>query len=237
MKKVKYDKYKKSGIYKITNIINGNIYIGSAQYLKARKTQHFQILKRNKHHSIHLQNAYNKYGKDAFVFEILEEHPIENLFSREQHYIDTLNPEYNILKTAGGLRGNYYKNNKERCYKIALKRRKLSNEQLNEIFKLVNEGKLLKDIAKQYNYNPANLSKILSGHNYKYLNIEQKKINKNINPNKLKDKNLVLEIYNRLQNKENQYLLAAEYKVDQSSISRIKNKKRNFSWLKNITSE
>jgi len=36
--------------------------------LKSRKKGHFANLQTNKHENQHLQNAYNKYGKDAFIF-------------------------------------------------------------------------------------------------------------------------------------------------------------------------
>lgn len=98
------------GIYKITNIVNNKIYVGSSNDLSYRKSMHFSGLKCNKHFNQHLQNSYNKHGKDSFVFEIIEEcQDCENikelLLSREQYYFDTLLPQYNILSTAGSTLG------------------------------------------------------------------------------------------------------------------------------------
>lgn len=62
----------KSGIYKITNIKNNRIYIGSAKMFKERYRQHFAALKSNKHSNYFLQADYNKCGFDAFIFEIIE---------------------------------------------------------------------------------------------------------------------------------------------------------------------
>lgn len=48
------------GVYKITNIINNKIYIGSTankQGFKKRWSYHGCDLKNNKHHSRHLQRA------------------------------------------------------------------------------------------------------------------------------------------------------------------------------------
>ena len=100
---------KKSGIYQIRNLINGKIYIGSSVNMKARKRQHFQKLKQQKHRNPKLQNAYNKYGKANLVFEVVEivlDKTI--LIEREQYYIDTLNvvnEGYNICPTAGNTLG------------------------------------------------------------------------------------------------------------------------------------
>lgn len=85
-----------SGIYKISNLINKKIYIGSSCNLQKRKTSHFNNLLKNKHHSMYLQRAYNKYGKDSFIFEVIEFCTKESLKNREQFYIDNLKPEYNI---------------------------------------------------------------------------------------------------------------------------------------------
>ena len=94
------------GIYRIQNTINGNSYIGSAVVVQKRWNVHNHDLKKNKHHSPHLQRAYNKYGVDAFNWYVLELVRDENkLIEREQHYIDELNPEYNICKIAGSRLG------------------------------------------------------------------------------------------------------------------------------------
>ena len=59
-------------IYIITNIINDKKYIGSSvNYLK-RKNSHICYLRSNKHHSQHLQNAYNKYGEENFKFKSIK---------------------------------------------------------------------------------------------------------------------------------------------------------------------
>ena len=99
-----------SCIYKIINLVNNNIYVGSCYKIKQRRSNHFKDLNNNKHGNRHLQNAYNKYGKENFRFEVIEEliFPVEyekvlireHLETREQFYIDTLSPKYNIRKIA-----------------------------------------------------------------------------------------------------------------------------------------
>ena len=79
------------GIYKFTSKTSGKIYIGSAKNLRKRFVQHRSNLRLNKHHSIHFQNAYNKYGESDFVYSILEEiEDVSILLIKEQYYLDTL---------------------------------------------------------------------------------------------------------------------------------------------------
>lgn len=46
-------------IYKITNIITGQIYIGSTYHFKKRRREHFGDLSRGKHGNPKLQRSYN----------------------------------------------------------------------------------------------------------------------------------------------------------------------------------
>lgn len=59
-------------IYQITNMVNGKYYIGSAESFARREWQHKYDLKRGAHKNPHLQASWNKYGAEAFVFEIIE---------------------------------------------------------------------------------------------------------------------------------------------------------------------
>ena len=86
-----------SGIYKITNTITNDFYIGSSKDVKHRWADHKcpSLWKRcpNKQMYIDMQ----KYGVDSFVFEVLAEVEIEKLKEKEQEFIETLNPTYNNL--------------------------------------------------------------------------------------------------------------------------------------------
>lgn len=106
-----------SGIYQIRNQVNDNRYIGSAMSIQRRWTAHLNALRRGGHNNLHLQNAFDKYGEAAFVFEVLEDTEPENLIVCEQHYFDTLNPEYNISPTAGSPLG--YRHTKEALKKMS----------------------------------------------------------------------------------------------------------------------
>jgi group I intron endonuclease len=94
-----------SGIYSITNTVNGRKYYGSASNWSSRKSKHKSDLRRNKHDNQHLQNAWNKYGEANFEFVLVCEVPKEALLDVEQRYIDANADGYNICKVAGSVRG------------------------------------------------------------------------------------------------------------------------------------
>jgi group I intron endonuclease len=75
----------KSGIYKIQNIINNKVYVGSAINLRKRKNNHLSDLRYNRHSSSHLQNAFNKYGEKTFKFVVLES--VKNIIELEEREI------------------------------------------------------------------------------------------------------------------------------------------------------
>jgi len=75
-------------IYKITNTVNGKFYVGSSVNTRDRFKRHKRLLKRNKHHSAYLQNAWNKHGAEAFVFHVIEIIPEwENLQAAEDVWL------------------------------------------------------------------------------------------------------------------------------------------------------
>lgn len=88
----------KAGIYKI--FINDWIYIGSTtRSFKERFKEHRNKLKSKTHCNPILQNLYNKYKTLSFeIIEIISDNT--TIIYREQFYIDNLNPNINICKTA-----------------------------------------------------------------------------------------------------------------------------------------
>lgn len=96
------------GIYKIENTVNKKIYIGSCSNFNVRKGSHLCLLRQGKHHSIKLQRSFNKYGEDNFIISLIENCEKENLIIREQFYIDTLKPYYNICLKAGSTQGRVF---------------------------------------------------------------------------------------------------------------------------------
>lgn len=172
-----------SVIYKITNIENSKKYIGSSVNYKNRKQEHFRDLLLNKHHSAALQRAYNKYGKDNFLFEIIEYVPNKNeLISREQYYIDTLKPEYNCCKIAGSILGRKMTEkqliwNSEKSKGEKNPNSKIKNEDVLQIFEL-RKTKTVKEISKIYNVNISTISRILNNKTFTELNKSDKSFTK-----------------------------------------------------------
>lgn len=95
------------GIYKITNLINNKIYIGSTKIsFRKRYGTHIYDLNTNTHCNEYLQNSYIKYGSCNFQFEIIEIiNDIVTITEREQYWLDfykcyNKSIGYNILKYA-----------------------------------------------------------------------------------------------------------------------------------------
>ena len=77
-------------IYKITNTITGDFYIGQTRDFERRIRGHKNNPPSN------MKDDVQEYGWNAFKFEILEECFIEDLARLEEQFIKTLNPPYNI---------------------------------------------------------------------------------------------------------------------------------------------
>ena len=88
------------GIYKFTNKINGKIYIGQSVNIDRRITEHFC-----RHDGTPFHLALEKYGKENFIIEILEECKPEELNEKEKYYISLYNSENKQIgynRTCGG---------------------------------------------------------------------------------------------------------------------------------------
>jgi len=105
------------GIYKIANILNNKVYIGSSNNIYSRFKDHKTLLRNNKHHSNHLQNAWNKYGEENFEFNIVEEIEDKQLLrKKELEYslkYSSLNPKYGYNIAPILEQNTYILNNKD----------------------------------------------------------------------------------------------------------------------------
>ena len=158
-----------SGIYKIENIFNKKCYIGSAVSLRIRWNKHKNDLRKNIHINKHLQSAWNKYGKEGFNFDVLEEVLEKSkLVEREQHYIDKINPSYNMCPTAGSSLGYHPVRTKEANEKrsLALMNRKFSDEHKRKISES-HKGKIFTKEHRQ-NLSDAKRDKCLGSNNHFY---------------------------------------------------------------------
>jgi group I intron endonuclease len=137
-----------TGIYCIKNLANGNCYIGSSVNIRLRWHEHKYELKNNKHHSRHLQNAYNKYGIELFEFKILINCEVCELLTIEQQFIDSFKPKYNVLKLAGSPLGCKRTEESKRNMSIAQKG-KIVTEETKRNMSIAQTGKVLSNKTKE----------------------------------------------------------------------------------------
>lgn len=124
--------WKKPGIYCIENTINKKCYIGSSLNVSQRLYDHRKTLRKNIHYNGRLQNAWNKYGEDNFIFFPLRFVERDILLQTEQEYFDTHNPSYNICLTA--------ERPQPRC--IEIHQYTLSGEYLSSFYSIKEAGRL-----------------------------------------------------------------------------------------------
>ena len=89
------------GVYKITNTVTGDFYIGSSKDVKERWASHKIPSTWKKCPNNQMYQDMQNYGVDKFDFQILEEVEIEKLKETEQKFIETLKPTYNSNRANG----------------------------------------------------------------------------------------------------------------------------------------
>lgn len=222
-------------IYIILNIVNDKKYIGKTKDFKGREKYHKRKLSSNKHHSRHLQNAWNFYGKDSFIFGIIEENVESDseLNFLEKYYIkafDTLNGDYGYNSTEGGDGASGYVHTEEDI--IKMKKGQLNRPNKQSTFL----GKHHTEESK------ANISKNISGEKNGMFNknhTEETKFKisekmKIINKERLEKTEYLYEKYipevkSLLEKNHTQTYIAKLLEIPQPVVSLIKNNKyKNF---------
>lgn len=127
------------GIYKITNKLNGKAYIGQSNDIERRFKEHQQ---KGESSRIPLDIAIQKYGKDNFIYEIIEECSLEELNQKEQYWIATLNTVKNGYNCSeGGEQQSIGENNG---------RSKLTEEDVKKIRQAYADHKKQKEVYEEY---------------------------------------------------------------------------------------
>jgi len=140
----------KSGVYRWINKKSGKSYVGSSVNLFFRLRDYLTInyLKREiKLSKRIISMALIKYGYSGFTLEILEYCDVSVLIEREQHYMDLLKPEYNILKIAGSNLG--FKHSE--VAKTKMKHKYKANLPLRKINHLLATGHITTVVNKKDN--------------------------------------------------------------------------------------
>jgi len=156
------------GIYQILNIVNNKSYIGSSINCVNRLKIHKSLLKHKKHNNHYLQNSYNKYKIDNFIFKILEICNENELLAKEQYYVDLLGA-YNITKEV--IRNIPSKESKlkhsqtkKRMHKLGLLS-KTENPiiQYDLIGNKIKEWNSITEASKTLNIHPTTIIRVLNG--------------------------------------------------------------------------
>ena len=105
-----------SAVYKITNTITGDFYIGSSKDVKRRWAEHKYLSKWNKYPNKQLYQDMKEYGVDKFELEVIEEVELDRLKEAEQYFIEKLQPIYNNNRAYTGVAWNGNKAEYEKEY-------------------------------------------------------------------------------------------------------------------------
>lgn len=116
------------GIYRIINLTDGKFYVGSAACIRTRWFHHRKLLRRGKHSNVYLQRAWHRDGEASFSCEVLELCARVVLLQREQAYLDSLRPPYNLTMRAGSMLGHHHSVEARAKMSVALRGRVRSAE-------------------------------------------------------------------------------------------------------------
>ena len=104
---------KVSGVYKITNTVTNDSYIGSSKDVKKRWREHKCQSTWKRFSNKQLYQDMQKYGVDKFELKILAEVEADKLKETEQKFIEMLKPIYNQINANGFNTERYKKYQKE----------------------------------------------------------------------------------------------------------------------------
>ena len=137
-----------SAVYKITNTVTGDFYIGSSKDVKRRWAVHKCQSKWKECPNNPMYIDMKKYGADKFELQILAEVEIAHLKETEQQFIELLKPTYNRCNAKGLNIERRKETHKkaQRKYEKTEKRKKAKKEYQKEYHKL----ERYKEYQKEY---------------------------------------------------------------------------------------
>lgn len=178
---------RQTGVYAIINMIDGKKYVGSASLsIDKRWNDHRRDLGNGRHHSVHLQRAWDKYGKSAFSFQVLAFCKADMCVRLEQLWIDCFRAAdrrhgYNIAPIAGSTRGKLHTEEAIEKMRKAHRGHKQSAEWVSKrALSMKNRGTKRKSPPPRTHEHRMNLSaamkgKVFSGEHCRNLSIKAKR--------------------------------------------------------------
>lgn len=161
------ENFSKSGIYCYTCLPTKKVYIGQTYNIHRRFGEHLEALEEKTHCNIYFQRAYNKYGKEAFTFQILTFCNRSELDKYEKHFMDI----YKSFKPSKGYNIQYFDENGKPTYNSNFSKimknspnngYKINQKIAKKIRKLYSLGYRPDYLYTKYNLDNRHLSNILS---------------------------------------------------------------------------
>ena len=145
------------GVYKITNTITGDSYIGSSKNVKQRLAVHKCQSTWKNHPNNPMYLDMRKYGVDNFELQILEEVESDSLKETEQQFIELLKPTYNSNNAKGldverlkKYKKEYRKSDKCKEYEKSDKRKESKKKHDNQLCSYNGETITIATLAKRF---------------------------------------------------------------------------------------
>jgi len=124
-------------IYTFKNLINGKVYVGQTKHPKRRQKEHLKCA--NEGSEGRLYWAIRKYGKENFLFEVIEECEDDITNQREEFWISHFDSFENGYNSTTG--GDHYALSEEAKRKIGLAARRPMSEEQKQKLREANKGK------------------------------------------------------------------------------------------------
>lgn len=171
-----YQRYLKNPNYEFIYVIeckgNGKKYVGKAKDIKRRYyQQHLPKLRAGNHTNSYMQRAFNKYGEDMFVFNIIDIAPSEDIYRLEVEWVsvlDTFNNGFNSTAGGEGAVGVRWEDEKRNAY--AFTKTQLTKEDIIAIYLNTRDSRQV--LAHEYNVHIDTIYDIQNNRTFNFITEE-----------------------------------------------------------------